>query len=528
LRPIASEYTIPGTLERAAAEHAGDLVLREAGTEVSYRALLESVRDAGGAIIGAGVRPGQAVGLWAPNSIEWAVASLAALFAGAVVVPLNTRYTAVEADEIIGRSGCGLVFAEGAFLGRNLTAEAASFPGVHQVVSLGAEPADGAPSLAAFVAGAGGQSKSGELDRRLGELQPSDISHIAFTSGTTGRPKGAMLRHDAMVRTTLEWARVVGLRSGDRYPIVSPLSHIGGHKTGLLATITAGATAYPFPTLDISRLVETIEAQSITFLQGPPTMFHALLAAARSSGGDRFASLRVGVTGAATIPPALVRDLLEVLGFEAVFTAYGLSESTGVCTMTRSGDPVEIVAETSGRPIAGVEVRTVSPDGRPLATGDQGEIAVRGLNVMAGYLDDPEATALAVRDGWLYTGDVGWIGDDGCLRIVDRLKDMVIVGGFNAYPAEIERVLLEHPDVDQAAVVGVADERLGEVTVAFIVAVKGHEPSVDDVIAFCRGRLANFKVPRHVWLVDSLPVNAAGKVLKPELRVAASARHGFD
>jgi acyl-CoA synthetase (AMP-forming)/AMP-acid ligase II len=526
LRPIASEYTIPGALERAAVEHADDLVLREAGTEVSYRSLLESVRDAAGAIIDAGVRPGHAVAIWAPNSIEWAVVSLAALFTGAVVVPLNTRYTAVEADEIIGRSGCGLVFAEGAFLGRTLAAEAASLPGVHQVVSLGAQPADGTLSLAAFVAG--GQSKSGQLERRLRDLQPSDISHIAFTSGTTGRPKGAMLRHDAMVRTTLEWARVVGLRSGDRYPIVSPLSHIGGHKTGLLATITAGATAFPFPTLDIARLVDTIEAQGVTFLQGPPTMYHALLAVARSSGADRFASLRVGVTGAATIPPALVRDLLDVLGIEAVFTAYGLSESTGVCTMTRSGDPVEIIAETSGRPIPGVEVRTVAPDGRRLATGDQGEIAVRGLNVMAGYLDDAEATAQAVRDGWLYTGDVGWIGDDGCLRIVDRLKDMVIVGGFNVYPAEIERVLLEHPDVDQAAVVGVTDERLGEVTVAFIVAVKGHEPSVDDVIAFCRDRLANFKVPRHVWLVDSLPVNAAGKVLKPDLRVAAGGRLGLD
>ena len=521
LRPSAPAFTIPGALERAAVEHADRVALRDGDTAVTYRALLQSARQAATAVIAAGVRPGDAVALWAPNSIEWAVVSLGALCAGAVVVPLNTRYTAVEAAEMIDRSGCALVFAEAGFLGRNLAAEAAALAGGPCVVSLGAAPAAGTVSLTTFLDGGG---PSGELDRRLGALGPADISHIAFTSGTTGRPKGAMLRHDAMVRTTIEWARVVGLRPGDRYPIVSPFSHIGGHKTGLLATITAGATAFPFPTLDITRLIETVETHGVTVLQGPPTMFHALVAAARASGAARFASLRVGVTGAATIPPSLVRELLEVLGVEAVFTAYGLSESTGVCTITRAGDPVEIVAETSGRPIPGVEVRTVAADGSPSPSGDRGEIVVRGLNVMAGYLDDPAATALAVRDGWLYTGDIGWIGEDGCLRIVDRLKDMVIVGGFNVYPAEIERVLLEHPDVEQAAVVGVADRRLGEVTVAFVVAAQGHQPSTDDLVNFCRGRLANFKVPRQVWFVERLPVNAAGKVHKPDLRASAIRR----
>ena len=418
-------------------------MLCEGDGEVSYQALLDSVRDVAAGVIEAGVQTGEAVAIWAPNSIEWAVVSLGALFAGAVVVPLNTRYTAVEAAEIIDRSSCRLVFVAGAFLGRSLTDELAALPGDLRVVSLGPGPRTAGTPLAAFAESA--SSRSGELDRRLGALQPADISHIAYTSGTTGRPKGAMLRHDAMVRTTLEWCGVTGLRAGDRYPIVSPLSHIGGHKTGLLATITAGATAFPFATLDIAQLVGAIEDHGFTFLQGPPTMFHALVAAARSAAGHDFASLRVGVTGAATIPPSLIRELLDVVGIQAVFTAYGLSESTGVCTITSAADPVEIVAETSGRPIPGVEVRTVDPEGRTLATGEQGEIAVRGINVMAGYLDDPAATALAVRDGWLYTGDIGWIGDDGCLRIVDRLKDMVIVGGFNVYPAEIERVLLEHP-----------------------------------------------------------------------------------
>jgi acyl-CoA synthetase (AMP-forming)/AMP-acid ligase II len=271
-------------------------------------------------------------------------------------------------------------------------------------------------------------------------------------------------------------------------------------------------------------LVDTIEADRVTVLQGPPTMFHALIAQARQSDPGRFRSLRVAITGAATIPPALIRDLSEVLGVRSVFAAYGLSESTGVCTITRAGDPIDAIAETSGRPIPGVEVRTVDPDGRLLAAGEQGEIVVRGFNVMAGYLDDDEATALAVRNGWLHTGDVGWVGQDGRLRIVDRLNDMVIVGGFNVYPAEVEEVLLQHPAIEQVAVIGVPDDRMGEVPAAFVVPARGREPGADEVADFGRARLANFKVPRHVWLVESLPLNAAGKVHKPELRASAKGR----
>jgi acyl-CoA synthetase (AMP-forming)/AMP-acid ligase II len=271
-------------------------------------------------------------------------------------------------------------------------------------------------------------------------------------------------------------------------------------------------------------LARTIEDHGVTVLQGPPTMFHVLIGEARRSDPGRFHSLRVAITGAAAIPPDLVRDLTAVLGVRSVFTAYGLSESTGVCTITRAGDPVDVIAETSGRPIPGVEVRTIGPDGRFLAEGEQGEIVVRGGSVMAGYLDDPEATAEAVRDGWLRTGDVGWVGGDGNLRIVDRLKDMVIVGGFNVYPAEVEAVLRAHPDVDQVAVVGVPDDRLGEVPAAFVVPAAGGEPSGEALLELCRARLANFKCPRHIWLVEGLPVNAAGKVDKPELRAAASDR----
>jgi acyl-CoA synthetase (AMP-forming)/AMP-acid ligase II len=218
--------------------------------------------------------------------------------------------------------------------------------------------------------------------------------------------------------------------------------------------------------------------------------------------------------------------MLHVLGLQLVVTAYGLTETTGVCTMTRPGDPIDVVAETSGRPIEGVDVRIINESGEAVPAGSRGEIAVRGIGLMRGYLDDPEATDASMRDGWLATGDVGWIGEDGNLRIVDRLKDMVVVGGFNVYPAEVERVLLEHDAVSQAAVIGLPDVRMGEVPGAFVVPVQGAAIDVDSLVVYLGERLAKFKVPRTVWLVDGLPMNAAGKVAKAELRSDAASRLG--
>jgi acyl-CoA synthetase (AMP-forming)/AMP-acid ligase II len=218
--------------------------------------------------------------------------------------------------------------------------------------------------------------------------------------------------------------------------------------------------------------------------------------------------------------------MIHVLGLDLVVTAYGLTEFTGVCTMTRPGDPIEVVAETSGRPISGVEVRIVDEDGAPVELGTRGEIAVRGIGVMRGYLGDPEATSEIIRDGWLATGDVGWIGEDGNLRIVDRLKDMLVVGGFNVYPAEVEHALLAHPAVSQVAVIGLPDELLGEVPAAFVVPTSGTEVDVPALVDHCRERLAKFKVPRTVWVVDQLPLNAVGKVAKAELRADAATRRG--
>jgi acyl-CoA synthetase (AMP-forming)/AMP-acid ligase II len=516
----AAAGTIPGALERAAVTFAGRPALVGDESTVTFDELVERVRAAAAALIDAGVAVGDRVAIWGANSDEWAVGSLAVLFAGATVVPVNTRYTAVEAGDLVTRAGCRVVLADGALDGRSLAAEAAAMSRAPLVLAFGVA---GPPELTSWGAFAAAAAPSPELERRLAALTPGDVSHVQYTSGTTGVPKGAMLRHGAMVETTAHWAEVVGLTGGDCYPVVSPFSHIGGHKTGLLACLLAGAAAVPLPRFDPGDFERIVAEHHVTVVQGPPTLFHALVERARA-GSDGFGSLRVGITGAAVIPPTLVRDMLGILRLQLVVTAYGLTETTGVCTMTRPGDPVEVVAESSGRPITGVDVRIVDPSGAPVPTGERGEISVRGIGVMRGYLDDPAATDAVVRDGWLATGDIGFIGDDGNLRIVDRLKDMVVVGGFNVYPAEVERALLEHAGVAQAAVIGLPDERMGEVPGAFIVATPGTALDVEALVDFLGQRLAKFKVPRTVWVVDSLPLNAAGKVAKAELRSDAASR----
>ncbi len=427
---MADELTIPGVAERAARDLPDDAALVGRDAVVSYSSLWHLARVGAAALVDRGVEPGDRVGLLADNSPAWAVANLAILCTGAAVVPLSTRWRDAEIDDVLERARCRVV--------------------------LRADDVDALTQTRASVAA------RTDVERRLGALSPDAVSHVQFTAGTTGRPKGALLTHRGMVATTREWVGIVGLRRGDGYPIVNPCSHIGGHKTGLLACMIAGATAHPIDRFDPERLRTLIATERLSFLQGPPAMFQALLDAIDAPGPASVDSVRVAVTGSANIPPALIRRMRDTLGLDAVHAGYGLTEATGVCTMTRADDPLALVTETSGRAIPGVEVRIVAPDD---------EIEVRGVGVMQGYLDDPDATAAVMRPGgWLATGDVGALDVDGNLSILDRLHDLVIVGGFNVYPAEIERVLTEHPAVAQAAVVGVPDDARGEIPVAFVIA----------------------------------------------------------
>jgi acyl-CoA synthetase (AMP-forming)/AMP-acid ligase II len=345
---------------------------------------------------------------------------------------------------------------------------------------------------------------------------------MMFTSGTTGAPKGVMATHGQTLRAFADWASIVGLSGEDRYLVVNPFFHTFGYKAGIVAAMTTGATLYPLPTFDLDEVLETIETHAITVLPGAPTIYQSILQVPDLDVA-RLTSLRLAVTGAAVVPVQLVRDMGDVLGFDTVLTAYGLTEACGIATISGHDADAETVANFSGRAFPGVEVRTVDDEGRSTPPMEPGEVVVRGYNVMRGYHEDPERTAEAIdADGWLHTGDVGVMDERGYLRITDRLKDMFIVGGFNVYPAEVEALLSAHDDVAQVAVVGVPDERMGEVGYAFVVPAAGSAPTPVALIEWARDRMANFKVPREIELVEALPVNPSGKVLKFELRERAA------
>ncbi|MFJ2473649.1 FadD3 family acyl-CoA ligase [Streptomyces sp. NPDC087659] len=508
-------------LVRSAAERHGDReAVVEGRTRVTYAELGERVDRAAAACVAVGVEPGDRVAVWAPNTLEWIVSALGAVSAGAVLVPLNTRFKGTEAAYVLARSRAKLLFVTGTFLGTSYVASlrraAVELPDLEQVVVL----ADSAPedyrTWKDFLAG-GDAVPVSRVRARADAVESSAPSDIVFTSGTTGAPKGVVITHAQTLRCYAIWAELVGLREGDRYLIVNPFFHTFGYKAGIVACLMRGATMVPQPVFNVDTVLANIASERISVLPGPPTLHQSLLDHPARDAHD-LSALRLVVTGAAVVPLRLVERLRGELRIGTVLTAYGLSEASGIVTMCRRGDDPATIAATSGRAIPGTEVRVRAEPGEP------GEILVRGHNVMQGYFEDPVATAEAVdADGWLHTGDVGVLDAAGNLRITDRIKDMFIVGGFNAYPAEIERLLGLHPDVADVAVIGVPDGRLGEVGKAYAVRRAGSTLTADDLIAWSRREMANYKVPRSVEFVVELPRNASGKVLKTELRARAEA-----
>jgi len=495
------ELTIPAAVARAARDFGDAEALADPGRiRLSYRELGERVTAVSGALIDAGVGPGDRVALWAPNGWEWLLIALGTLGAGAALVPVSTRFTGPEALDVIGRSRARALFVAGDFLGVDrlgalLAAAAEEGESLDRLGLVVRVPEEWDAFLQA--------GSLAEARRRAGAVRPGDVSDIMFTSGTTGRSKGAMTSHERTLGVARAWADCARLGPGDRYLVVNPFFHTFGFKAGILACLASGATLVPQAVFDAGEAMRLVEAERITVLPGAPTIYQMILD--HPERGDRdLSSLRLAVTGAADVPVALVERMRRELSFETVLTAYGLTEAV-VATMCRRGDPPEVVSATSGRPAAGFEVKIGRSD----------EILLRGPNLMLGYLDDPEATAAAVdTDGWLHTGDAGRLDAAGYLTITGRLKDMYICGGFNVYPAEVEQVLARLDGVAESAVIGVPDPRLGEVGRAYLVTRPGHALDAAEVLAFCRERLANYKVPRRVEFRDALPRNPSGKVLK--------------
>ena len=500
------ELTVPGAVAWAAREFGDAEALADpgaGGVRVSYSELGERVTAVAAALVAEGVRPGDRVAVWAPNGGQWVLAALGALSVGAVLVPVSTRFTGPEALDVIERSGARVLFVTEDFLGVDrlgaLRAAAGGLAGPTLVVRM--------PGGWDTFVRRGAWVPLALTTRRAAAVRPGDVSDIMFTSGTTGRSKGAMTSHERSLGVARAWAECAGLTRGDRYLVVNPFFHTFGFKAGILACLVSGAALVPQAVFDAGEAMRLVQAERITVLPGAPTIYVSLLDHPARGSFD-LSSLRLAVTGAADVPVALVERMRRELCFETVLTAYGLTEAV-VATMCRPGDPPSVVSGTSGRAAAGFEVRIGSSD----------EILLRGPNLMLGYLDDSSATAAAIDgDGWLHTGDAGRLDAAGNLAITGRIKDMYICGGFNVYPAEVEQVLARLDGVAESAVIGVPDPRLGEVGRAFLVPRPGYVLAEADVLAFCRERLANYKVPRRVVFREVLPRNASGKVLKGQLR----------
>ena len=525
---LSNPQTILDLVDNAAQEFGDFLAVVDEEVRLTFLDLARETQSSARAAIAAGLEPGDRAAIWAPNIYEWLIAALGVLAAGGVVVPMNTRFKGAEAAYIIEKSRARILFTVTNFLDTDyvstLRAAQIKLPSLEKIIVLRGKV--GETNSEVTVESWGDYLKHGEsvsieqAKVRQSAVKPENISDIIFTSGTTGNPKGVVVTHSQSVWVYEAWTEVIGLRAGDRYLIVNPFFHTFGYKAGWMSCILRGATIIPMRMFDIDAVLKIITQEKVSVLPGPPTLLQGILDAPNRDKAD-LSSLRLTVTGAAAVPVTLIERLRNEMNFETIITGYGLTESTGTVAMCRYDDDPETIANFCGKAIPGTELMIIDDDGIKLPPNEPGEVVVRGYNVMQGYFEQPEETAAAIdAEGWLHTGDIGILDPRGYLKITDRKKDMFIVGGFNAYPAEIENLMARHPDIAQVAVVGEPDDRLGEVGVAFVVRRANSDPQVtpEAIVQWARTEMANYKAPRRVVFVDALPLNASGKVLKFTLR----------
>ena len=523
-------HTMPELVTWAADRYENDLFLvSEAGERITFRQFAERVEQAARAFLAAGVAFGDRVAIWAPNSCEWIIACCGVQMIGGIMVPVNTRFRGQEAGYILEHARAKILCTTGPFLGADYVT---MLQGAYGGASLGS-PVAGLPHLSAIILLDGAISTGAirswqdflcqdagqaELIMRRAQVKPGDVADILFTSGTTGNPKGAMHSHGQSIWMVSLWNQANDLRHGDRELIINPFFHSFGYRAGWVSGLLGGLTIYPVAVFDATKTLEIIAREKITVLMGSPTLFTSILGHKHRAEYD-LSSLRVGHTGSANTPVELIEAAYRELKFQLFLTSFGLTEATALVSYCSPGDSFETIAKTLGKPLPGTELKFIDMQGNVLPGGQSGELLVRGPNVMQGYFEDPEATANTIdADGWLHTGDVGCIGSDGNLRIFDRIKDVVIVGGFNAYPAEIEAVLRQHPAIGDIAVIAVPDARMGEVVGACVVLASDQTLSLDELTLWARERLANFKVPRQLFLLPEIPKTALGKPQKFLLR----------
>ncbi len=518
--PLLPAANIPAMALASAERFGSATALIDGERRWTYNEFGETVRGAMAAAIGLDIEKGDRIGLWGPNTSEWIFAALGILGAGGILVPLNTRWSGEEIGYALEKADVSALFVSQGFLGLDqvgsLRTAAPSLRATDTVVTLEGEVAGGR-TFGDFLS-LGEDVSREQVEASIARIRPEDTSDIMFTSGTTGRPKGVVLRHGTSLQVYNSLADLETLRPGDVYLIIPPFFHCFGYKAGWMACLLKGVTMIPQKVFDVEQVLDRIENDKVSVILGPPTVFTDILHSPRLAQIDA-SSLRVSCPSAASVPVELVRRLSSELGFDVVLNAYGLTEAHGAVSMCHPGDDPELVANFAGPPLVGCEVKIIDDNGAELDANEQGEVLVRGYNLMAGYYEDPGATAEAIdADGWLHTGDIGFLNEIGYLKITDRKKDMIITGGFNVYPAEVERVLLLDHNVGEVAVVAAPDDRMGEIGIAFVVPRPGATIDPDALIAHASKSLAAYKVPRHVLIVESLPRNASMKVLKHLLR----------
>ncbi len=518
---MSESKNIPSVIHAASLQNPDKVAVVEGNMRTTYRQLDEKITACARAFLAAGIGEGDRVGLWAPNSIEWIVIALGIQSVGAALVPINTRYKSGEASYPLGKTEASMLFSANGFMG--IEGEQAADKAMQDMgtkirtIDLNGEK-DSEHSWNSFLSRGVNIDEAQRLDT-LSKVSSATLCDIMFTSGSTGKPKGVRHLHGPTIRQTFNTIEENQLTESDRMLVINPFFHVFGYTGGWVPALFGGATVYPLAVFDVEQVLEIVQDEGITYFPGPPTIFHSLLEHPSLNEYD-VNSLRFSLTGSADVPVDLIQRMLNDLTFERVVQAYGMTEC-GTATNTVITDSPEVIATTIGKASKDLEVRVVNDQNLPVDPDVTGEIVVRGYAIMDGYLDDEDATVSTIDEGgWLHTGDLGTCDTAGYFKILGRIKDMIIVGGFNVYPAEIEDMIREHPRIRDIALIGVPDERLGEVSCAFV--ILRETMNEEELIGWCRENMANFKVPRYIEFIESFPLTGSNKVAKLDLR------HMFD
>jgi len=537
--------TIPGDtlgsiLDRVGARFPKQEAIVTEKERVTYETMLDKSNSLANAMLKMGVKKGDKVAIWMSNIPEWVYAHFACVKIGAPIIPLNTRYKVHELEYILRKSDTTTLLMMDRFLNIDFIPmiddvcpelkecepgdlKSEKLPLLKRVIVVGEQSYPGMLDYAAVLEAGKGYADSAELKKAQESVQPDDVYIIPFTSGTTGFPKGVVTTHYQYVRVVEAFSQRFQMTEKDRILVVSPFYHNMGNMTGMTLAACHGACILPMESFDPGEGLRLIDEEKVTNFTGSPTMYIMMLDHADFPNRDT-SGVKSAIIGGADVSPDLVRTIIDKMGIRDLIAGYGMTENTGISTFTRRGDPPELVAQTCGKMIFDdCELKVMDPEtGEELPPNTQGEIRTRGWFVMKEYYKQPEETAEAFDDnGWFHSGDLATMDENGYLKITGRLKDMFITGGVNAYPAEIESFLMTHPKVAMAAVAGVPDRRMGEVAMAFLKLKEGETATAEEIIAFAREKMANYKAPRHVKFVDDFPMTATGKIQKFVLRDAA-------